>query len=219
MNLNRILIVSLVIIGTLQAVEAQGNRTMKSPDRVQSEQAIQQLKEGVLIIKLISDRKKIDVLKQQIKANPNDRKTQKELTRTIEHRNDFNQNLINGIKMEYSFSQVYYMYDYYASKLVQGVRTGIFLDDQLQPIDINLKDKSIFVLGEGKAGESGIQAFIVHSDNMKPLAKPFPYYFKRNDFFKVFFSIFDSKSSKYRNLGKMARDMNRSFENFYKSSL
>ena len=218
-NIKKISCILLYLFWISSIASGQSNRPLKSPDRIKAENAIQQLKEGVLVVKLISDRKKIEVLNQNVVNNPNNAKARKELERTIQHRQEFNENLIQGLKDEYYFSSVVYMYDFEATKLVQGVRTGIFMNDELQKTDIDLTGKTIFVLGEGKAGESGIQAFIVHSDNMKPLEKPFPYYFKRNDFFKVFLSIFDSKSSKYRNLGKMAKDMNKAFESFYKSSI
>lgn len=184
--------------------------------RVDAEEAIKTLKGGYLLVRLTSDKRKIEELERQVSANPSDRKLAKKLASTIAHRREFNEKLTEGFEEHYDFSKVLYFYDYDAKKLLAGDRSGIFLNDffEVDP-DLSLDTEDFLVLSEGSAGDSGIEAYIVHDSLMDPLAKPFPYYYRRNDFFKVFFSVFDSKSPKYRNHTKVVKDMNESFYNFY----
>ena len=184
--------------------------------RVDGAEAIKTLKDGYLLVRLTSDKRKIEELERQVAAYPSDRKLSKKLANTIAYRIEFNEKLKEGFEEHYDFSKVLYFHDYDAKKLLAGDRRGIFLNESFEvDPDISLGTEDFLVLSEGSAGDSGIEAYIVHDSKMDPLEKPFPYYYRRNDFFKVIFSVFDSKSAKYRNHTKVVKDINESFLNFY----
>jgi hypothetical protein len=194
----------------------QGDVLSKAELKEAADQAITALKDGYLLVKLTSDRRKIEELERQVTASPSNKKLAKKLANTIAHREEFNEKFKAGLKESYDFSKVLFFYDYDAKKLLAGTREGFFLNEALE-VDptIALETENFLILSEGSAGDSGIDAYIIHDAKMTPLAKPFPYYYRRNDFFKVFFSFLDSKSPKYRDHTKVAKDMNDSFYSFY----
>lgn len=182
-------------------------------------EAIYNLKNGgALFVRLVSDSKKISELDKRVAANPNDTKTKERLRQVRADRQSFNREWVDALKENYTFSDIYFLYDYDTKRLLRGESSGFFLDEDLH-VDPSIEIKQNFlILGEGGAGESGVSAFIVMDENARPLSRPFPYYFKKNDFWKVLFSIFDSKSPRYRNLDKIAKEINDSFNAFYDKS-
>lgn len=196
--------------------------TQKREDRsgdngtVTAKEAINILKDGYLLVRLTSDKRKIEELERQVLASPSDKKIAKRLAYTLAYRAEFNEKLRDGLTQYYDFSKVLYFYDYDAKKLLAGDKSGIFLNENFEvDPEIRLDTDDFLVLSEGAAGDSGIDAYIVHDSEMNPLEKPFPYYYRRNDFFKVFFSVFDSKSPKYRDHSRVVQDINESFNIFY----
>lgn len=181
--------------------------------------AIYNLKNGgALLVRLVSDSKKISELDKRVAANPNDTKTKERLRRVRAERQSFNREWVDALKDNYTFSDIYFLYDYDTKRLIRGESSGFFLDEDLH-VDPSIEiEQNFLILGEGGAGESGVSAFIVMDENARPLSRPFPYYFKKNDFWKVLFSIFDSQSPRYRNLDKIAQEINDSFNAFYDKS-
>jgi len=177
------------------------------------------LKDGVLLVKLTSDRRKIATLEAQVAASPNDKRLAKKLKEAVEYRESFNQEWVSSLKDVYTFSELMFFYDYDAKQIADGVTSGIFMDETLRVIpDLSIEDSFFLVLGEGTTEESGLDAYLIHDQNLRPLAKPFPYYFRKNDFFKVVFSIFNSKASRHRSTEKVARDIQDSFTKFYEKA-
>lgn len=180
---------------------------------------IRQLKDGALLVRLISDRKKIEALEQQSKAYPNDKKIAGKLEKAKVDRNEFNLNWIAELKANYYFSKLYFFYDYDSKLVNSNVRSGYFLNDNLDvDKEIKVEEPYIYILSEGTAGESGIAAFMMYDQNLKILEKPFPYYFKKNNFWKVLFGVFDSKSPRHRDLDILATEINEVFIEYYKKS-
>lgn len=217
--MKRLFFLSLVIISCqlLIAQETTINPTKK--ELTLEEQTIYDLKHGgVLLVRLVSDRRKISELDKRVASNPNDTKTKERLRQVRADRKAFNREWSEALREHYKFSEIYFFYDYDAKRLVDGERSGFFLDDDLH-VDKNIKlDRPFVVLGEGAAGDSGISAFIVMDESIRPLSRPFPYYFKKNDFWKVLFSVFDSKTPRHRNLDKVAKEINDAFDRYYEKS-
>src|SRR5690606_31535176 len=125
--------------------------------------------------------------------------------------------LIAALKEHYSFSKVLYMYDYESTQLLDGKRKGIFLSDELQPDPtISLETEHFYVLSFGSAGESGVDAYIILGPDLKEMSRPFPYYFKKNNFWKVLFSVVDSKSDTRADPEKVVKRIQTSFEEYYR---
>lgn len=215
--LSILLFFTLIIFPESSYTQQEEVESTRENRHINAEEAIKKLRNGYLLVRLTSDKRKVEELKRQVAANPSDKKIAKKLANTIAQRKEFNDKLRSAFSDHYDFSKVLYFYDYDAKKLLAGDMAGIFLNDSFEiDSDISLTTTDFLVLSEGSAGDSGIEAYIVHNANLEPLTKPFPYYYRRNDFFKVFFSVFDSKSSKYRSHDKVVKDINESFYNFYK---
>jgi len=185
-------------------------------DQDEASHKIVGLKDGILLVKLTSDRRKIATLESQAAASPNDKKIKKKLEDAIAYREEFNKEWRASILNEYSFSEVMFFYDYDSKQLLENVKSGIFLDENFN-IDpsLNIDNQFFLVLGEGTTEDSGMDAYIIYNSSMQPLNKPFPYYFRKNDFFRVVLSIFNSKAKRHRATDKIAKDIHEAFSKFY----
>ena len=190
----------------------------KREKEIISANAITELRKGTLIIRFPSHRKKIDALEKIANSNQEKAKTiEDSITEIIEQRDREHKELIAALKEHYSFSKVLYMYDYESTQLLDGKRKGIFLSDELQPDPtISLETEHFYVLSFGSAGESGVDAYIILGPDLKEMSRPFPYYFKKNNFWKVLFSVVDSKSDTRANPEKVVKRIQTSFEEYYR---
>jgi hypothetical protein len=183
-----------------------------------SAKAITELRKGTLIIRFPSHRKKIEALEKMANSNPEKAKNiEDSITELIAQRDREYKELIAAFKANYTFSKVLYMYDYESTRLLDGSRKGIFLSDELKPDPaIAMSTEYFYVLSFGSAGESGVDAYIVHGPDLKEMSRPFPYYFKKNNFWKVLFSVVDSKSDVRADPEKVVKKIQTSFEEYYR---
>jgi hypothetical protein len=190
----------------------------KRERETKSVRAITELRKGTLIIRFPSYRKKIEALEKAASSNPAKAEIlQTNIAEIVQTRDREHKELMTALEAHYTFSKVLYMYDYESTKLLDGVRKGIFLTEDLSPDpSIAMATEHFYVLSFGSAGESGVDAYIIHGPDLKEMSRPFPYYFKKNNFWKVLFSVVDSKSDTRANPEKVVKRIQSSFEEFYR---
>ncbi|MFT5166277.1 MAG: hypothetical protein ACI8P3_001508 [Saprospiraceae bacterium] len=164
-------------------------------------QAIKDLAGGTLILRLKSKHNKITKLEEllatpDIKASTRT-KLSEDLESTIDERNRFNRSLTYAFEEYYSFSNIYYIYDTASVSLINGQRSGIFLNEDLElDLTIEIPEGIFFVLKVGttdSASTTGVEALVMMDRNLKDLAAPFPYYVRVNSIGRLFTRIFNHK--------------------------
>ncbi len=98
---------------------------------------INQLKNGALVVRLHNNKKLIDGLRKMGKA---DLATQKEYEMMA-----INKNIVLAFQKYYTFSKVYFFYSHHSDTLLNGTRSGIFLDSNLV-VDPSIEMKEKFYL-------------------------------------------------------------------------
>lgn len=190
----------------------------KREREIKSAKAISELRKGTLIIRFPSHRKKIEALEKAAKANPGKAEIiQSNITEILTERDRDHSELVAALKEHYTFSKLLFMYDYESRKLLDGAREGIFLSDELTPDpSIGMNTDFFYVLSFGAAGESGVDAYIVHGPDLIEMSRPFPYYFKKNNFWNVLFSVVDSKIDRRIDPNKVVKRIQTAFEEYYR---
>lgn len=98
---------------------------------------INQLKSGALVVRLRNNKKLIESLRKMGKA---DLATQKEYEMMA-----INKNIVLAFQKYYTFSKVYFFYSHHSDTLLNGARSGIFLDSNLV-VDPSIEMKEKFYL-------------------------------------------------------------------------
>lgn len=183
-----------------------------------SAKAISELRKGTLIIRFPSHRKKIEALEKAANANPAKADIiQANIAEILAERDRDHSELVAAMKEHYTFSKLLFMYDFESRNLLDGAREGIFLSDELTPDpSIGMKTEYFYVLSFGSAGESGVEAYVVHDSNMNEMYRPFPYYFKKNNFWNVLFSVVNSKADRRIDPNKVVQRIQTAFEEYYR---
>jgi len=155
----------------------------------QSDNAINELKNGVLIVVIPGNHKKIEVLKKELKSPKVKDKRKKRIKKIIDiteqQREVLVTQLYESFKENYHFSEFAFIYDTATVHILKkNVKKGIFIKDNDK---IDLGDKSLFFLRYGntnRTNTSGIEAWIITDNEFNDLEKPFPYYVAANKNFK-----------------------------------
>lgn len=177
---------------------------------------INQLKNGALMVMLKTNQRAIDALKA---AGKIDLATEKERETNI-----INKNTVKAFLAYYTFSKVYFFYSYNADTLLNGARTGIFIDTNLV-VDPNIKyNENFYLLAEQdfdyntsigfipqdtakfikETGGALTEAFVIKNKYGHILKHPFPY-----------FHMFGQHATKYMSYVGLAVTFNREFYKFY----
>ncbi len=139
-----------------------------------AQEAILQLKEGTLIVKLIEQQKKIDML---LKAGKKE-----EAIAFEEEQKRQNENLIQAFSTNYTFSRVLFIYSYNMGKLADGDPSVLFTSEGKGVADV----PPIYLFIElSESPEQGVDGFVVRDRNNDHLNKPFPYFVSQYDLFHL----------------------------------
>ncbi len=211
----------VIILFTYTQVNAQ--IILNRSDVSIAEEAIVDLHNGALVLRLKSYNNKITRLKELI-ANPDvkdkDReKLEKELETTISERDSYNNDLVAAFNDNYKFSPVYFMYDTSSVALKNGARKGFLLDENLR-VDptISISEDSVFMAYIGTldpADYSGVEALIITDSQFEVLPAPFPFYIRVNSLGLVLGKIFSPKQSVKRDTQKMVSKLEHKLSEFY----
>ena len=214
----------IFLFNLLSFLPVLAQQTAKEIQVATAEQAIQDLKNGALIVRLQSKNNKIQKLEELI-ASPEvsaSKKEQlrKELTATIDDRNRYNIELVTAITDLYSFSQVYFMYDTASISLKNGTRNGIFLNANMEyDPGITLKEDHFFVLRTGTTDSStttGLSALVIMDDKLKDMKRPFPYYVRINSVKRLFVRIFNPKKIVRKDAKEVVAKLDSQLKQYYK---
>lgn len=132
---------------------------------------------GTLIIRLKSEKKKLDYLAHQLELNAKNEKSrskiQKIIDKTKTERDQFNRSIIDAFKSDYSFSKLNFIYD---SDIVEWKKSNY---DTRYFIDANLKNeknisKPFYLILKNDNTPSGLEAFIFTDVEGSLMLSPFP---------------------------------------------
>ena len=174
----------LIVIGISTSLVAQEKFSLINHRKEKAAQQIFKLKESVLIVRLPSHHNKIEAFENLISETDISGKSRQSLIESLENtrseRDQFAQETMAAAQRYFSFTKVLFMYDSAQVGLTKGMKSGIFLNDQLK-IDpsISLKVDTFFILRFGFPGHEStnhITSWIVSDRDLNDLQRPFPYY-------------------------------------------
>ncbi|MEK7256148.1 MAG: hypothetical protein AAB316_15460 [Bacteroidota bacterium] len=177
--------------------------TLTNDERiVLAAQARKDLADGYLIVRLNTNKNKIEALKKQL-AQPNlsgqqRERLQKMLETTQQETTQNNRWLAEAFQAHYDFSKFIFMPDTASATLKKGMTKGIFLNANLQPdASIDIAGKPYFIAAYGtssNAGASGTEGLAILDKNFHELPSPFPHFNGLTGIRKIFSGIFGGSS-------------------------
>ncbi|MGB0983741.1 MAG: hypothetical protein ACPG19_06850 [Saprospiraceae bacterium] len=135
------------------------------------------LSEGVLIIRLTSNNRKIKALENLVRDHPDSNRHRKLLKKTKQKTLDMQKATITAYSNFYAFSDVHFIMDLDMKKILNGTKKGIFYNEYLEKdttIDITGKDFFFSYIGNPSAGTNTRSLLITDSKNQL-VPKPFPF--------------------------------------------
>ena len=172
------IIIFILFVGSSLHWNCAGYRTYGTEDTSAAKAAIQELKTGTLIVRLTSNAKKIEALNAALQRDPSPR-TQALLDSTLVETHRRNKVLRNALSELYTFSEVRFIYDTATTALLDGQRSGIFLDANLQ-IDPSLRFDGPFYLTKFGKPDTNFESFsegvTILNDQLNVVSAPFPAY-------------------------------------------
>lgn len=178
---------------------------------------IEDLKEGVLVVRLKSNNRKINALQESIAKNPNDNDNLKrQLKLAKAESKQEGKAIIQAFKAEYSFSEVVFMHDTASMALKKGQRKGLFLDEKLEKLpDLSLENRFLCLLASGKSA-SGAEGFKILDATLEELPQPFPSFVRLNTLGYLMNSIFFNDTAASQRLYKhLAKKLQKQLEEYY----
>ncbi|MFQ5447274.1 MAG: hypothetical protein ACE5FF_10090 [Saprospiraceae bacterium] len=163
--------------------------------------AIHAIKDGVLILRLESNHRKIEEMKRLASRNDlnEEEKTtwQSRVAAVKEDTRRRNQWLVDAFAARYDFSPLLIMYDTATQLLKQGVKSGYFLNENLEPdAEISLGEAPYRLVRFGKASyerSSSANGLVLLGQDFRELRSPFPYFVSLNIFEKARRQVNESK--------------------------
>jgi hypothetical protein len=154
------------------------------------EEEINKLKNGAVVVRLYMNKPKTDILTKSIKGAENakeQKQLQKQLDDHLSDREKYKAKTIKAFKDNYTFSKIYYVYDYNIHKLKEGTKSGIFLNTSGE-IDntISMSEEDYLVFARGQNDDS----VILQSNDGRQLPAAFPTQYNRGvgSIFSILFS-------------------------------
>ncbi len=180
--------------------------------------AIHAIKDGVLILRLESNHRKIEEMQRL--ADRNDlneaEKTtwQARVTAVKEDTRRRNQWLVDAFAAKYDFSPLLIMYDTATQLLKQGMKSGYFLSKNLEPdAEASLGEVPYRLVRFGKASyerSSGASGLVLMGNDFNELRSPFPYFTSLNIFERLKRQVNEQKPEYYEALvAKLVHRLNK----------
>ncbi len=219
----RYMLAALLCLSSVAVVQAQ--EPASAPGRAERQQiaadAILRLRNGgVLLVRLPSERNKINALRNMADADPGKAvRLHREIEKITAENQASNQLLMQAFQESFKFCAAYFFYDYDTGRIRSGDWSGVFLDMSGEPDPaIEPGSREFLVLSEGLAGESGRSSYIVMDEHLEMVPGPFPSSFRKNNFMNVVIGVFDPTVETHRNHRKLVRKINKAFFRFYLSA-
>ncbi|NOT38266.1 MAG: hypothetical protein HOP11_12910 [Saprospiraceae bacterium] len=138
---------------------------------------IGELINGDLLVMLQSERNKIEAL--QLELEKGDVKYKKKVQKTIEKvksdRDSFNRAFMQAMTEKYSFSKVYYFYDYDLPELQKSKFIGgrFLTKDLKKGLTRVFSNRSFYILKYSKTNTQSLDAFMLYDKDDNLIPKPF----------------------------------------------
>lgn len=213
------LILAFFIVNSMAA-----QNTTKEAAKARAQQAIETLKDGLLVVRLTSNQKKINKLEELIATKDisarNRQNLEQELANTLAQTKARNILLMEKFRALYNFSDVLFMYDTDTDKLLAKQESGYFLNKKLEvSSSLSLQESPFLILRFGttdRATTAGIEGMIITDSELKDLNPPFPYAYKEGGFMFVFDKVFDPQEAAVRNYPRIIEKLNIKLKKYYR---
>ena len=204
-------------------VEDTGNRH-KQEKWDKAEMAIKNLKAGVLLVRLPSERRKLEELDRRIASDRLDAKSRERLKglkeEVIKDRDKTNQEFVSAFSSKYNFSEIFFFYDTSSVAIKNGAQDGVFLDKEMNLVpSISLKSRPFLVLRSGslKENTTGLEALVVMNEQFEDLTRPFPYYVRMRGIGHLLAKVLNPGKVSRRSGLKLAEKLNLKLWEFHKA--
>lgn len=191
------------------------------PQKSSPSQAIRDLRDGILIVRLTSDFKKVKELTRILEEGDISPQTKMSLPnkiqKIIEERDAENSSWITYFKSEYKFSDVYFAYDTLRREALlgnDGINCFVNKSFKIDP-SLSLEGRKFLMLYKETLPQSGAEAVVFRDASFQHLSDPFPYYVKTTGFMLIFNVLFKSSIAEDRNIRRIVRKINSKLEKFY----
>ncbi len=210
---------------SLPNASAQGSAAQAARQQ-RAVQAINDLKDGCLLVRLPSKYNKLRELERLSASKSVSEAAQKRMREqyltTLSERDSFNARLMTAFTSQYHFSDVLFFYDTSSVQVKERKLDKLFLNAELQPeLDYPDPAKPFLILRLGTTDPSvtsGIEAMVVMDAQFADLERPFPYYIKLKSLGHILEAIFSPKKRAIRSPGHLAAELNRKMMDFYKKN-
>lgn len=176
---------------------------------MEPETCIKELRKGTLIIRIPTNKPKIDTLTAMVgrSTDPKSKeRTEKQLQQAIEERDTLFSDYVHAFKNNYDFSAVGYIYDYDARDL----NTAHYYNVEGEEIAVaDLSEKPLFYLYFERTSDSKIDALVVYNRNLQKIPNQFPNDFSRGGLNTLFLKLSGKKFADWR-----VRKINDQFYNY-----
>ncbi len=186
-----------------------------------SQQAINDLKNGVLVVRLKTGNNKLRAL-QRVALSPDISPKEKEKfeSKIAKHQEEIqeeNDNLIESLRAHYTFSPILYLADTSIHLLKDGQQSGFFLNEKMETDpSLSLNERPYLVTYYGstisptKNGEEGL---VILDQDLQELVEPFPYFTGLSTTRKLLLRFWD-KQSEIEQFYLMAERFNKKLKEF-----
>jgi hypothetical protein len=178
---------------------------------------IEALRNGVLIVRLTSNRKKMEVLASMAAKESDEKKAyQKKYEKTRLETEAFNKKLAQAFKQNYVFSKVVYIYDYQVPDLKKSPNIEVITNmESGERLVLDLSAQRWYLLSDDNTYNPGPESYRLFDRQMNQMPKGFPGHWRKNDFWYVLISVFNHNKSKHRDMDHMLKTWNNELFKLY----
>ncbi len=159
---------------------------------------IKALREGTLLLRIPTNKPKIDTLQAMARrsTNPNTKKKlEKQLQQAIEERDTLFSDYVEAFQNDFDFCAVGYYFDYDGKDL----NTASYYNLEGERISVaDLSEKPIFYLFFEHTTDSKIDALVVYDRSLRKIHPPFPNDFSRGGLNTLFLGLSGRKFASWR---------------------
>lgn len=177
-------IIALLLLSSLTLSASWAQPTEESFRAAQARVAREQIQtlheDGVLVVRIATDHRKIQILERLVRDHPSNARHRKQLTRALALRDSTLRATLDAYDQHYTFSRVLFMPDTAARSLLRdGITSGIFYNaaGQIDPnIQLDTEDFFLSYIGTPPlSSSSGKRSVLIATRRNQVLEAPFPY--------------------------------------------
>lgn len=147
-------------------------------DQEKAKEQLQQLKNGVLLVRLKTNANSIEAYEQA--------GLEKEAEAARQKQYQENKEIILSFSQTFDFAPVYFFYSDASDAIRKGQFEGQVFDSKLKPVEIEkLEARPVFTGEFSQTPNTGIKGFVLMNQDMIPLKSPFPFYQRQYVFFSL----------------------------------